>query len=80
MSAPKYRQLISKPVIIEKNVWIGEFVSILPGITIGEGSIIGSSAVVNKDIPPFCIAVGVPAKVIKRFDFQTNEWKLINEN
>lgn len=80
LSAPKSRQLISKPVIIEKNVWIGEFVSILPVVTIGERSIIGSSAVVNKDIPPFCIAVGLPAKVIKKFDFQTNEWKLINED
>lgn len=80
LSAPKSRPLTSKQVIIEKNVWIGESVSILPGVRIGEGSIIGSSAVVNKDIPPFCIAVGVPAKVVKKFDFKTNEWKPKDEN
>lgn len=80
LSVPKSRSLHSQPVVIRKNVWIGEHVIVLPGVIIGEGSIIGSSAVVNKDIPPFCIAVGVPAKIIKKFDFQTNEWKLLDGN
>ncbi len=72
--APNLRPLSSKPVIIEKNVWIGEFVSVLPGVTIGEGAIIGSTSVVTKNIPSFSIAVGSPAKVIKKFDFDKNEW------
>lgn len=74
LSIPSDRELVSSPVIIEKNVWIGEYVSILPGVTIGEGSIIGTMSVVSKDIPPYSIAVGSPARVIKNFDFQKNEW------
>lgn len=64
-------------VIIEDNVWIGEFVSILPGVKIGKGSIIGSNSVVTKSIPPNCIAVGVPAKIIKKYNFELNVWKII---
>ena len=53
------------PVIIEDDVWIGGRVIILPGVTIGKGSIIGAGAIVTKDIPPYCVAVGVPAKVVR---------------
>lgn len=61
------RALLSKgPVIIEDNVWIGDKACIMPGTTIGTGSIIGAGAVVTKDIPPYSIAAGVPAKVISR--------------
>jgi acetyltransferase-like isoleucine patch superfamily enzyme len=50
---------------IEDNVWIGANASILDGVTIGEGAIIGAGSVVTSDIPKFAIAVGVPARVIK---------------
>lgn len=53
------------PVIIEKNVWIGENVVILKGVTIGEGSIIAASCVVTKNVPPFSLYGGVPGKIIK---------------
>ena len=53
------------PVIIEDDVWIGLRVIILPGVRIGRSSIIGAGAVVTRDIPPFSIAGGNPAKVIK---------------
>ena len=53
-------------VIVEKNCFIGAGAIILEGIHVGEGSIIGANAVVKEDIPPFCIAVGIPAKVIKK--------------
>lgn len=53
-------------VSIGKNVWIGEKATILPGVTIGEGSIIGANSVVTKNIPPYSIACGIPAKVIKK--------------
>lgn len=66
-------------VIIGDNVWLGEGVCILPGVTIGEGSIIGANAVVSKDIPPNSIAVGIPAKVIKKYDFQKKIWMKIKD-
>ena len=71
---PHDRTIYSKPVKIKKNVWLGEFVSVLSGVTIGEGSIIGAMSVVNKDIPPFTIAVGSPAKVIKKYNHSTKKW------
>lgn len=53
------------PVIIEDDVWIGARVCILPGVVIGKGSVIGACAVVSKSIPPYSVAVGNPAKVVK---------------
>jgi acetyltransferase-like isoleucine patch superfamily enzyme len=52
-------------IVIEDDVWIGARAQVLDGVTIGTGSVIGAGAVVTKDIPPFSVAVGVPAKVIK---------------
>jgi lipopolysaccharide O-acetyltransferase len=75
---PSERQLYSKPVVIEKNVWLGEFVSVLPGVKIGEGSIVGTMSVVNKDIPPYSISVGSPARVVKKYNFDTNKWEKIS--
>lgn len=75
---PIKRPLVSSPVLIERNVWIGEFVSILPGVTIGQGSVIGSNSVVTKSIPKYCIAVGSPAKVVKRFNFNSSKWENID--
>jgi acetyltransferase-like isoleucine patch superfamily enzyme len=75
---PKERKLYSLPVFIDENVWIGESVSVLPGVKIGESSIIGSNSVVTKDIPDYCIAVGNPAKVIKKYNFNTKCWEKID--
>ncbi len=64
--APNFRPLYSKgPVIIEDNVWIGEKSSIMPGVHVGKGSIIAANSVVTKDVPPYCVVAGVPAKVVK---------------
>jgi lipopolysaccharide O-acetyltransferase len=74
-SPPLNRYVSNGPkVVIGDNVWIGEYVSILPGVTIEQGSIVGANSVVTKDIPPFSIAVGTPAKVIKEFDFEKQIW------
>jgi acetyltransferase-like isoleucine patch superfamily enzyme len=54
-----------KGIVIEDNCWLGYGVKILDGVTIGEGSVIGAGAVVTKNIPPYSVAVGVPARVIK---------------
>ena len=65
-TAPNKRPLFSKgPVVIGDNVWIGEMASILPGVRIGEGSVIGAGAVVTRDVPPRCVAVGNPARIIE---------------
>ena len=55
----------SKPIVIQDHVWIGENVMVLKGVTIGEGAVIGANSVVTKDIPPHCLAIGSPAKVIR---------------
>ena len=52
------------PIIIEYDVWIGVIVTILPGVTVGEGAVIGAGAVVTKNVKPFSIVAGVPAKII----------------
>jgi acetyltransferase-like isoleucine patch superfamily enzyme len=57
---------ISAPVKICRYVWVGGKSIILPGVVIGEGAVIGAGSVVTKDIPPYCVAVGNPAKVIKK--------------
>jgi acetyltransferase-like isoleucine patch superfamily enzyme len=53
-------------IIIEDDCWLGSGVRVLDGVTIGKGSVIGAGAVVTRDIPPYSIAVGVPAKVIRQ--------------
>jgi len=64
--SPMLRPLISKgPIVIKNNVWIGEGVAIMDNVSIGDNSIIAANAVVTKNIPPNCVAAGIPAKVIK---------------
>jgi len=57
--------IICKPIIIKKGAWIGSKSIIMPGITIGEGAVVGSGAVVTHDVPPNAVVVGNPAKVIR---------------
>lgn len=66
------------PVKICNNVWIGASAVILPGVTIGENSIIGAGSVVTKDIPPNVIAVGNPCKVLR--EITEDDFKYYNKN
>ena len=72
---PQERKLYSNPIKIEDNVWIGESVSILPGVTIGRGTIIGANTTVTKNIPEECIVVGNPGKIIKKFNRKSLKWE-----
>lgn len=69
--------LMTKPVIIGKNVWVGDKVIILPGVTIGDNAIIGAGSVVTKSIPPYTICAGNPARVIKTWNSESKTWETI---
>lgn len=66
------------PIIIGNDVWIGTSAIVLPGVTIGDGAQIGAGAVVTKDIPPYAVAVGVPA-IVKKYRFSQEQIKRLLE-
>jgi len=76
---PMQREYNINGIEIMDNVWIGESVSVLPGVTIGKGAIIGANSVVSKSIPEYTIAVGSPARVIKKFNFRNSKWEKFNQ-
>lgn len=67
--------LTTAAVNIESGGWIGEKAIILPGVTIGKKAIVAAGAVVTKSIPPYTIAAGNPAKIIKKYNFETKQWE-----
>jgi acetyltransferase-like isoleucine patch superfamily enzyme len=69
--------LIKSPICIGNDVWIGNDVIILSGVNVGDGACVGAGSVVTKDIPPYAIAVGVPARTVKyRFSEEVIEYLL----
>ena len=76
--APKLKDLPFKgDTVVGNDVWIGQHVTVLPGVHIGDGAIIGANSVVAKDIPPYCIAAGDPCRIIrKRFDDELIQYLL----
>lgn len=73
LNPQKRGNIYPKPIIINDNVWIGTNATILPGISIGSGSIIAAGAVVTKDVPPNVIVGGVPAKIIKELNIKQQD-------
>ena len=67
-------------VHIGADSWIAYGACILPNVTIGKHCIIGALSVVNKDIPPYSLAVGSPARVVKQYDFDRGEWVKVSES
>lgn len=71
---PQQRPVVANPVRIGDRVWLGEQACILPGVTIGEGAIIGAGSVVTRDVPANTIVAGNPARVIRIFDRASESW------
>ena len=69
--------LIAGTTYIDDQAFIGAGVKIITPVKIGKHSIIGANSVVTKDIPPYSIAVGIPARIIKKYNFNTNKWEKV---
>lgn len=62
-------------VVIKDGTWLGFGVQIMSGVTIGKQSVIAAGSIVTKDIPDYCVAVGNPARVIKKYNLDTQKWE-----
>lgn len=74
---PVMRRLISHgPVLIGSKVWVGDNVTIIGPVRIGDGVVVAANSVVTRDVPDNVIVGGVPARIIKKFDFSSGNWEL----
>jgi len=67
------------PVHIERGAWIGQNVMLMPGVRIGAFAVVGANSVVRDDVPGSCVAVGTPARVIRRWDAGTERWLAVEQ-
>jgi acetyltransferase-like isoleucine patch superfamily enzyme len=75
ITKPIHKQPVTTaPIVVENECWVGSNVVITAGVTIGKHSVIAAGAVVTKNIPPYSIAVGNPARIIKQYNFNENKW------
>lgn len=70
--------LVVASVTLKEGCWLGDKVIVLPGVTIGKKSVIGAGSVVTKSIDDYCIAVGNPCRIIKRYNFEKSCWEKVN--
>lgn len=75
--SPRLQKETCKQIIISDDVWIGANSTITAGVTLGKHCIIGAGSVVTKDVPPFSVAVGNPARVIKTYNSLTGQWEKV---
>ncbi len=73
------QQVETKPIVIEDEVWIGANAVVTAGVTVGKHSIVAAGCVVVKDVPPYTIVGGNPAKPLKHYNFDTKEWERIKK-
>lgn len=69
--------ILKSPIVVEDDCWIAANAVITAGVRIGKHSVIAAGAVVTKDIPPYSVAVGNPAKVLKQYNFETKVWERV---
>jgi acetyltransferase-like isoleucine patch superfamily enzyme len=74
---PRLQKISTQQITIEDDVWIGANTVITAGVTIGKHAVIGAGSIVTKNIPEFCVAVGNPAKVIKKYNFEIGSWQKV---
>ncbi|EDM38234.1 putative acetyl transferase [Pedobacter sp. BAL39] len=74
---PSEQKTVTNQILINDKVWIGANCVITAGVTIGEHAIVGAGSVVTKDIPPYTVSVGNPARVVKKYNFDSAVWEKI---
>ncbi len=74
---PKEQRVTVKQIKISDNVWIGANSVVTSGVSIGKHSVIGAGSIVTKDIPEYVVAAGNPAKILKKYNFQTRLWERV---
>lgn len=72
------QKVTTKEIKVEDEVWIGSNAVITAGVTIGKHSVVAAGSVVTKDVPPYSVAVGNPARIIKRYNFETKNWEKVS--
>ncbi len=78
ISLPIHEQgVTTSPIVIEDETWIGANVVVVAGVTIGKHSIVAAGSIVTKNIPPYSVAVGNPARVIKKYNPETKTWEKV---
>lgn len=75
--SPAHQKVTCKQITILDDVWVGANSVITAGVTIGKHSVVGAGSVVTKDIPDFCVAVGNPARIIKKYSVEKRVWEKI---
>jgi len=74
---PSEQKTVTKKIVVMDDVWIGANCVITAGVTIGKHAVIGAGSIVTKDVPPFSVSVGNPAKVVKLYNFEINKWERV---
>ena len=75
---PRLQKVTVSPIVVEDDVWIGANAMIAAGVTVGKHSVVAGGSVVTKNILPFSVVAGNPAKLLKKYNFETNKWERTN--